>query len=458
MGVKTFGVTQVKDAYHQLTAVIIEYPGIVKTPAKGTYAVRDYDTWNFREVFNRRTFSDMGISSVYTNDKPAVREDKASFPGNYVVVELETIKGAVLEEGILKPPSTGGICTWRKQEDRHDWRRKDFSRLALVQLKTVYLENGETVKAGFLPALEWNHITNVELDDAVCEDILLSTGHRLHCEYWLPEGYEEETSNYPLVINISGGGGQYSSEQKDDPTGGHVSRDRGAVSWLGAEKKVLVFSPQLNRDDQTTPDEIMEAVIGFIETHRADQERIIGIGSSLGTIKFSEILNNPEYAKLFTVYIQCNGDFRSARCMFTCDEGRLEEKFGYHCLEDYLNKDLWIEKENYFNTPEYARAEASLKGVIDNKVAVWVWHGVNDEVAPTSRGVSTYLMLREAYRRRGYSEEVVNKLVKLTLIQTEEYHDMGIFCYHQASKIAVSHKELLNWALDMRKSELHRLQ
>lgn len=458
MEVKTYGITQVKDAYHQLTAVIIEYPSAVKTPEKEVYAIRDYDTWDLREDFNRRPFSDMEISCVYTNDRPAVKKDKLSIPGRFVVVELKAIKGAVQEDGILKPPSSGGICTWRKQGDRHDWRRKDFSKLALIQLETVYLENGQNVKSCILPELEWSHITNLELDDAVCQDFLLSTGHSLHCEYWLPKDYEKETVNYPLIINISGGGGQYSSEQQHDPTGGHVSRDRGAVAWLGAKEKVLIFSPQLNRDDQTSPDEIMEAVYSFIEKHRVDTERIIGIGSSLGTIKFSQILNNPEYAKLFTTYIQCNGDFRSAQCMFTCDERRMEEKYGYNCLEDYLNKDIWIEKDNYFNTPEFAEAAASLEGVVNNNVAVWVWHGVNDEVAPTSRGVSAYLMLQEAYRRHGYSEAAINKMVKLTLIQTEEYHNMGIFSYHQASKIAVSHQELLDWALEQKKSDLSRLK
>ena len=42
--VKTYGVSKVCNAYHQLIALIVEYPEKVETPSVDAYSVIDYDT------------------------------------------------------------------------------------------------------------------------------------------------------------------------------------------------------------------------------------------------------------------------------------------------------------------------------------------------------------------------------------------------------------------------------
>ena len=90
--VKTYGVSKVCNAYHQLIALIVEYPEKVETPSVDAYSVIDYDTVEYREAFNVRDQSEAPIVAVYTNDKPEVRENRQSVPGRFVVVELAEIK------------------------------------------------------------------------------------------------------------------------------------------------------------------------------------------------------------------------------------------------------------------------------------------------------------------------------------------------------------------------------
>ena len=99
-----------------------------------------------------------------------------------------------------------------------------------------------------------------------------------------------------------------------------------------------------------------------------------------------------------------------------------------------------------------------LQPIVDNRVFVDIWHGANDEVAPTCRGITTYLLLRELYREEGLDEESIRKLLRLTVIPTARYHELGIFSYHQASKVAVADPDTLRHTLALQKNELMQIR
>lgn len=447
--VKTYGVSKVCDAYHQLIALIAEYPEDVVAPTPEDYSVIDYDTAEYREAFNVCEFSEAPITAVYTNDKPQMRANKVSVPGKYVVIELAVIKGAVEEDGIFKPTTIAGNCTWRRTTqagtDGADWRRKDFSKLIVTQKNNVLNAKGDVVSAaGVLPALQYEDLTNLELDDFVSKYFQLSNGNEMYYSYYLPDDYDP-AKKYPMVVSLTGGGGSYRIQPNGDPTGGHISRDRAAVAWLTCGEDVIVLSPQQSNDPyKTTGDDVMEIVYYFLENYAVDPDRVTCIGSSAGGLTWSNILTNPEYAKVFAAYASCNTHFNGAQTMYKAeyDVKRMEDTFGFDRYEDYLNPEMELDESEY-----YEEAKKALAAVVDNGVKVWVWHGYNDETSPVTRGISTYRILRKIYEEKGLSEEEIDELVKLMLIDTQEFHDLGILSYHMASKVAVSHPEFLDWML-----------
>lgn len=446
---KTIGITKVCDAYHQLVAVAVEYNAEVQSPSADAYSVVDYDTAGFRDVYDQRPFSEAKVTAVYTNDRPEMRENRDSVAGKYVLIELDKIHGAVEEDGIMKPATNAGVCTWRRTTeagtDGADWRRQDFSKLVVTQKADVLGTDGKVVsKAGTLPSMKYEELVNLELDEFVSGYFTLSNGNQMYYSYHLPENYDP-AKKYPLVVSLTGGGGSYRVQPNGDPTGGHISRDRGAVAWLSAEEDVLVLSPQQsNAPYKSNGDDVMEIVYDFMKKYSVDTNRVYAIGSSAGGLTFSSILTNPEYAKVFAAYAPCNTHFNGAQTMYKAeyDVPKMEEKFGFKSYEDFLNPELELDDSEY-----YEAAKQAFAAVVDNRINVYVWHGYNDQTAPADRGVSSYRILRRIYKEQGLSEEEIDKLVKLYLIDTAEFHDMGILSYHMASKVAVAHPEFIQWML-----------
>ncbi len=451
--VGTKGFTKVCDAYHQIVAVAVEYEKEVAAPEIGAYTVIDYDTAEFREAFNRRDQSEAPVIAVYTNDAPEMREDKESVPGKYVIIELAPIAGAVEEDGIMKPAYNAGVCTWRRKteagEDGADWRRQDFSKFVITQTEDVLGTDGEVVSAaGTLPTLQYDELTNLQVDDFECAYFDLSNGNQMYYCYYLPEDYDESKA-YPMVVSLTGGGGSYREQPNGDPLGGHLTRDRGAIAWTEADEDVIVLTPQQsNSPYKSTGDDVMEIVYYFLENYSVDPDRVYCIGSSAGGLTWSNVLANPEYASVFAAYAPCNTHFNGAQTMYKeeYDVKRMEETWGFSSYEDYLNPEIEKPEEEY-----YEAAKEALKAVVDNRIPVYVWHGFNDETAPCGRGVTTYRLLRRIYEEEGLSEEEIDDLVKIYLIPTQEFHDMGILSYHMASKVAVAHPEFIEWMLSQHK-------
>ena len=449
------GFTKVCTAYHQLVAIAVEYDQNVQAPAADAYTVTDYATKYFREAFNNRPFSEAPVTCVYTNDAPEQREDKTSVEGKYVIIELAVIQGTVEEDGIFKPAYNAGVCTWRLTTeagtDRADWRRKDFSDLVITQNVDVKNAAGEVVsKAGTLPTLQYDELTNYDLDDFVSDFYTLSSGNQLYYSYYLPENYDSSKA-YPLVVSITGGGGTYREQANGDPRGGHISRDAGAVAWLHAPEDVLVLSPQQCGDPfKSTGDDIMEVVNYFIANYAVDTNRVYAIGSSAGGLTWSSILSVPEYAAEFAAYAPCNTNWTGFTTMFKSDYDVkcTEDVWGFSSYEDFMNPDLWLDDSEWVES-----AKALLAPIMENRVNVYVWHAYNDETAPVGRGISTYYALHRFYAEQGLSEEEIDSLVKIYLIPTQEDHDLGILSGHMASKVAVAHPEFIEWMLAQTKGE-----
>ncbi|MDO4548932.1 MAG: prolyl oligopeptidase family serine peptidase, partial [Clostridia bacterium] len=335
--------------------------------------------------------------------------------------------------------------------DGADWRRRDFSKLIVTQKNDVLDASGAVLsEAGILPTMLYDELTNFELDEFISEYFQLSNGNQMYYSYWLPEDYDP-SMKYPMVVSITGGGGSNRTQANGDATGGHISRDRGAVAWLTCGQDVIVLSPQQANDPYaTTPDDVMEIVNYFLDNFSVDPDRVTCMGSSAGGLTWSTILANPEYAGVFAAYAPCNTHFNGAQTMFKAeyDVARMEQTFGFSSFEDYMDPELVMDDSEYYDA-----AKEAFEQVVNNRINVWVWHGYNDETAPTGRGVSSYMILRRIYEEEGLSDEEIDELVKLTLVDTQEFHDLGILSYHMASKVAVSHQEFLDWMLSQTRAD-----
>ena len=207
-----------------------------------------------------------------------------------------------------------------------------------------------------------------------------------------------------------------------------------------------------------TMDRICDLVQRFLDQYPIDRQRVYCIGSSFGTMSWSTALTQDKYAKLFTAYIQCNGHFNGAVSMFKeeYDVRRAEALLAplTNNFTDFSNPELRKHGDGFFDSEEFQEMAKALKAVVDNRVHMDIWHAVNDQVAPVDRGITTYLVLQEIYRREGLSQEAIDGLLQLHLIPTQRCHDLGIFSYHQASKVAVAELKDLQHTLSLRKDDL----
>lgn len=450
------GVTQVMDVFHQITAVIIDYGVEVEAPGTEAYHIVDYDTADLREKTDKREYSEGVITNVYANSSPATLEDplKAPSSGRYVVVELEpahsvefVAEDAYGENCDHRPVTATGICTWRKEGDSSDWRRTDFSKFVVEQTEPVVSKDQTVVfEDGQLPSMKYEELINIGLDEFVTTTLESSRKTPIHYSYHHPDESRKD-EKFPMMVWVTGGGGRLDFDEVGNPIsiGGNLSRERVPIAWMDMDENLIVVAVQAARDNapyHENYDEVedtAELIQYFIDHMGADPDRIYCMGSSYGTMHLSKFLQ--KHADMIAAYVQCNGHFEGAQTIYT-EEG--DKNFVDYTDASLLNPD----PESYM--PE---AREALKGVVENHIPIWVWHGVNDETAPVTRGVSTVEILKKLYTEQGLDQETIDELAKIYLIEDEEYHSYGIVERHNSSRVAVKHPEFMEWVLQQSRTK-----
>ena len=139
--VRLHGISKVYTAYHQLAAIAVEYERNITAPAidpaSPPYTIRDYAAPYMREQYDRGNdaYSEAKITAIYSNSKPAMRSDKKSVGGKYVIIEIAQIKESEPYSGEFgyRPVHNAVIATWRRLnpaasiDDTCTRFRKDFS-------------------------------------------------------------------------------------------------------------------------------------------------------------------------------------------------------------------------------------------------------------------------------------------------------------------------------------------
>lgn len=441
--------------YHQIKAFILEYPTEVAVPEEGTYTIVDFAPAHMKEDYDQRPYAEAVITAVYTNDVPEMREDKASVAGKYVIIEQELVDGSYYDEaaGIWKPNNLCALATWRNLGEGCEWLRNDFSELIISQQKNVVDAEGNVVAApALMPTLQKANLRTLLLDDFVSTHTPAENGkYDIYYSLAVPKDYDA-SKKYPLVLTCHGIGGSLGYKQQDAEgnylcIAGDLGRDAVPVSWLReVDEDVIVLSIQRWRDapeewEVDAEGDVIYLVDQLAKEYSIDMDRIYGIGSSAGSMHLSKlILRYPEF---LAGYIQCNSVFD--RVNIYKEEYRTSGK-------DMLTTSTWAlslgEREDCFLTEEECAADrAKLQCVVDNKLPIYIWHGVNDTTFSWTYATSVYKLLRDMYHDAGLSEAEIDNLVKLYLADDPEYHEWGICEIHATSKLTVNYPWAMEWLL-----------
>lgn len=439
--------------YHQIKAFVIEYDQEVAEPAADTYEIVDFAPSHMKELYDQRPFAEAVITAVYTNDEPAIREDKTSVAGKYVIIEQELVNGSYWDEAaqMWKPNNLCGLGTWRLLGEACEWFRNDYSELIISQQKNVVNAAGEIVqKPGLVPTLQPENIHTALLDDfQITTHPSYNGKYDIHYSIALPENYDA-SKQYPVVVTCHGQGGSLNYQQQDAEgnllcIGGDLGRDAVPVSWMReVDEDVIVLSIQ--RWTKAPAEWEVNAELDCIklieelaQKYSFNMDRIYAIGSSAGSMHLAKVITlRPD---LFAGYMQCNSVFNWANIYkkeYQLDGGDVlttsTYAFSLDTREDCLMDD-WSE------------AEAILKCVADAKLPMYIWHGVNDDTFSWTYALSEYKVLRKLYQDAGLPEAEINNLVKLYLADDPEYHDVGICEIHATSKLAVWYPWVMEWLL-----------
>ncbi len=461
--VATTGVSHVNVQYWQVDVLILEYAEDVTLPEGDPtqlYTVTDYGIANLTYIpsalADTMTSDVAEITAVYTNDAPEAREDKTSVPGKYVVIELANIDHFKYVEkdgqqvrtsnhlaAIMGARTTGYL-------GKKDYIRKDYSQLEIKQNAEIAGVPAGTVA----PELYYVNIRNVLADEFTHVDFPSSRGNRIYLDYYVPEGHTEK--DLPLVVVCHGGGGTVNYDPKTgEPTNLSSQLNRRIVTgWLdSAPEDVAVVVLQRGSDDHEAEAKNIVETVELMENHfPIDPSRVILICSSAGYHSSRDALMlRPD---LFSVYVPGNCHVFDYTCKpeeMVADQAQVQYIKDNTVTADYLWNELkLIDPSEYL---EATFAASNLQGVIDNEVAIYVQNGINDKTANSYKPITTYTVFREAYRSRGYSDEEIDKLVKIDLYDDDFFLQFGITNFHNSLKASMENPDFINGVLELTKRE-----
>lgn len=462
--IKVSAIAPQGEVYHQITTLIVEYSEPIVAPeAKDAFLFRDYFVVNAKEEYDRFPYSDGIIQNIYTNAEPARLDDKAGVAGNYLIIELEPTSHCVYseEEQMWKPNQNCGMATWRHNGERSDWWRNDYSELKITANVDVLNADGKVVAAaGELPTLNPEDVYTPGLEAHRLMTIKSPNGkYDLYFTLALPENYDP-AKEYPLFIHFSGNGSRVCPEQMDAngvmlPHGAILTRDNVSMGIYNTQE-CIVLSPQMWRNEKEEWDANLYRVDAkyivdwVMDSFNVDEKRVYAMSSSFGAYLASNFIY--AYPEVLTAYIQGNGCTAATEWdnAGTQNLDVFKEELRVQLPADTTSEYVWTEIVNNPNAilPEEQwidEAEAIYGKAIDNGTKFWVWHGITDDVC--SIKLSTYVAIRALCQKRGFTQEQIDDVLHMTLLEDKEYYEAGVAEIHQSTRMIMlpEHSDVIDW-------------
>ena len=448
------GITKMSIWGQQLAAVAIEYGSQVDP---GSISEDSYDVKALVADTDGEVAS-APIAAVYTNAAPETLEDRESVPGRYVIVELDVdfSDGTNLDNKIGRLVTTyyenGGkiLEYWCCDDDM------DYLQATAEQKSEVKTVDGTAVKASDPVRVDtW---VNVGMDDFDSMTLInpdqSEEYQQLHINYYLPEGYDGESgTQYPLIIQLVGGGCSYYEKTLSDGTvinnnGTNLAFDPSALTWLDSPEPIIIAAVHTRfvmGGGYDGASDIIMAAEYLRDNFNVDPGRIYLTGNSAGTNNGGlAVQQRPD---LFAACILCNGNPFQVNCGKNPFTGATSEPYGM--------------KEEVIQT------------MTENRIPLFFCHGIGDSMANYYESYKPYQELYQAYTAAGEelvyelegeadaytsvdpkTDEEATQLLRIRLFSTDEMDAVGVTNYHGATKYAYyKHgQELMKWALAQSKS------
>ena len=454
---KVTGMATLPTHYHQVTALFIEYSENVVAPSPETYVVIDCGLNNMLSEYEALPYVAAEVEAVYTNSEPAVREDKTSVEGRYVVVELGHADGVYFDEklGGYRPRHIAGLATRRQVGQTSEEFRTDWSLYFVIQNQDVVNAAGEVVQGkGVLPAMGADAVATPEIEMFEQKTLRSQNGlYDIHYNIALPDGYTADRE-YPIVFCQPGNGGLIEYTQQDENgnflnVGADLTRSGVPTAFVRQDEDLIVVSVQhwKSAPEEWQTDEVNDYIylIEYIlENYSVDRSRVYAVGDSKGTMIISQaITRRPD---LFTAYAQCNGSYMTdPDTRFTLFKDEVMAPLHGKTAEDVW--EICGDAENRLSDEEIETLAEPLNAIIENEIPLYVYDGINSNTASCLNSTSVYIYLTEQYEAKGYSEEEIAALAQIYLIEDEELHEHSAVDGHGSVYVSVYHPEWFSWLL-----------
>ncbi|MCD8373310.1 MAG: prolyl oligopeptidase family serine peptidase [Clostridia bacterium] len=214
----------------------------------------------------------------------------------------------------------------------------------------------------------------------------------IHYHYYLPNGYDTETT-YPMIVALPGYGGMWFGQSSL----GNNLRERGVNVWAEFGDYIVV-SPQLTDWGATSARQTIELTEYFIQSYSVDTSRVYAAGHSAGGETLSRVMGSR--SDLFAAYLhdssQWDGGYESAA---------------------------------------------------QNRLAVYLFIAENDEYYGSSETRAAYENLVSAYKDEGITDEQVDSLIKLDIESDSYFDSKGYSNYHAGGQAAFDDENITSWIL-----------
>lgn len=388
-------------------------------------------------------------------------------PGKYLVIEFLPCTESYFNEaeGLWKTNRNFGVIAGRLQDEQSaHYITEGYEGLVITQLRDAVNANGDVVAAaGILPSLTFDKIANPIYKDFVYAELTTEREYPVYFAYYLPKSYDPNKT-YPLCIYLHGGGGRINYLQQDAEgnfvTRSQFARDTVAYKFVEySEGEAIVLCPQYWRNapwenvNQDNAADVMASIQYMFSNFSVDREHVILLGSSMGTMVGSEIVQR--FPGVLTGYCQSNGSymlFDEKWAYAALDRVTMYKEAAREATVGWSLADFWDyyrSGEGLMDASEYlSTSKAALQSIIDQGVVVYFGHGINDETGSCITAAAPYLLLCDMYREMGKTEAEIDRLVRLKLISDEEYHALGVNEYHEAHRFLMNTDEVFDFLME----------
>ncbi|MEQ2756923.1 DUF4214 domain-containing protein, partial [Hominifimenecus microfluidus] len=169
------------------------------------------------------------------------------------------------------------------------------------------------------------------------------------------------------------------------------------TKWHEAVPEAIIMSVNVHSNLTESPREIAGVLDYAVKNWNVDQDKIVGVGNSMGTLITSELIRiRPD---LVTAFVECNGNLGGMASAVKLDGTLANSSLGN-----------WSEKE--------------VQAFIENEVAVWMFNGETDGDNPAAQQ-DIIEIVKNLYREDGKSESWIDGHVRASGLQSWKFKQWG---------------------------------